>query len=260
MRMPRICRECCRSFANVVTMSQISRKCRGRCGSVANVAKVSRMPRGLGLGGRGAGEGFRKRLPSSWESGFWGLGVVLFTAMDEGVSVSIATAKGGPKGPLPQRVGGSTGLPLGNESVRKEEEGGGGQEGLYGPFQPHFDPRTADQRCWAGPVLPKWRLFFSGAIRTCATLGQALCTAPPQAEDRGYPPLRMPAPVLTRRTCVSALFGVFFLLKQRCCRPKIGRACALPPPPLLYKPRPCPSYSRRRDRNNCVCNLITYEM
>ena len=29
-----------------------------------------------------------------------------------------------------------------------------------------------------------------------------------------------------------------------------------PPPPLF----PCPSYSRRRDRNNCVRNLITYEM
>ena len=32
------------------------------------------------------------------------------------------------------------------------------------------------------------------------------------------------------------------------------------PPPPLYKLRPCPSYSRRRDRNNCVRNLITYEM
>ena len=28
----------------------------------------------------------------------------------------------------------------------------------------------------------------------------------------------------------------------------------LPPPPL-YKLRPCPSYSRRRDRNNCVRNF-----
>ena len=32
------------------------------------------------------------------------------------------------------------------------------------------------------------------------------------------------------------------------------------PPPPLYKPRPCPSYSRRRDRNNCVHNLIRYAM
>ena len=32
------------------------------------------------------------------------------------------------------------------------------------------------------------------------------------------------------------------------------------PPPPLYKLRPCPSYSRRRDRNNFVRNLITYEM
>ena len=32
------------------------------------------------------------------------------------------------------------------------------------------------------------------------------------------------------------------------------------PLPPLYEPRPCPSYSRRRDRNNCVRNLITYEM
>ena len=31
-------------------------------------------------------------------------------------------------------------------------------------------------------------------------------------------------------------------------------------PPPLYKPCPCPSYSRRRDRNSCVRNLITYEM
>ena len=31
-------------------------------------------------------------------------------------------------------------------------------------------------------------------------------------------------------------------------------------PPPLYKLRPCPSYSRRRDRNNFVRNLITYEM
>ena len=28
-----------------------------------------------------------------------------------------------------------------------------------------------------------------------------------------------------------------------------------PPPPPLYKLRPCPSYSRRRDRNNCVRNF-----
>ena len=34
----------------------------------------------------------------------------------------------------------------------------------------------------------------------------------------------------------------------------------VPPPPLLYKLRPCPSYSRRRDRNNLVRNLIAYEM
>ena len=27
------------------------------------------------------------------------------------------------------------------------------------------------------------------------------------------------------------------------------------PPPPLYKLRPCPSYSRRRDRNNCVRNF-----
>ena len=27
------------------------------------------------------------------------------------------------------------------------------------------------------------------------------------------------------------------------------------PPPPLYKLRPCPSYSRRRDRNNCVHNF-----
>ena len=33
-----------------------------------------------------------------------------------------------------------------------------------------------------------------------------------------------------------------------------------PPPPLLYKLLPCPSYSRRRDCKNFVCNLITYEM
>ena len=26
------------------------------------------------------------------------------------------------------------------------------------------------------------------------------------------------------------------------------------PPPPLYKLRPCSSYSKRRDRNNCVCN------
>ena len=32
------------------------------------------------------------------------------------------------------------------------------------------------------------------------------------------------------------------------------------PPPPLYKLRPCPSYRRRRDRNNCVRNLITYKM
>ena len=37
-------------------------------------------------------------------------------------------------------------------------------------------------------------------------------------------------------------------------------ALCQPPPPLLYEPRPCPSYSRRRDRHNCVRNLITYEM
>ena len=41
--------------------------------------------------------------------------------------------------------------------------------------------------------------------------------------------------------------------------------CASPlgqctPPPPLYKPRPCPSDSRRRDRTNCVPNLITYGM
>ena len=36
------------------------------------------------------------------------------------------------------------------------------------------------------------------------------------------------------------------------------RPVGVPPPP--NKPRPCPSYSRRRDRNDCVCNLITYEM
>ena len=34
----------------------------------------------------------------------------------------------------------------------------------------------------------------------------------------------------------------------------------LVPPPPLYKLRPCPSYSRRRDRNNFVRNLITYKM
>ena len=32
------------------------------------------------------------------------------------------------------------------------------------------------------------------------------------------------------------------------------RICAGTPPPL-YKLRPCPSYSRRRDRNNCVRNF-----
>ena len=32
------------------------------------------------------------------------------------------------------------------------------------------------------------------------------------------------------------------------------------PPPPLYKLRLCPSDSRRRDHNNCVRNLITYEM
>ena len=38
-----------------------------------------------------------------------------------------------------------------------------------------------------------------------------------------------------------------------------GKGLQYPPPPL-YKLRPCPSYSRRRDRINCVRNLITYEM
>ena len=33
-----------------------------------------------------------------------------------------------------------------------------------------------------------------------------------------------------------------------------GRKGSTPPPPL-YKLRPCPSYSRRRDRNNCVRNF-----
>ena len=33
-----------------------------------------------------------------------------------------------------------------------------------------------------------------------------------------------------------------------------GSHGAYPPPPL-YKLRPCPSYSRRRDRNNCVRNF-----
>ena len=32
------------------------------------------------------------------------------------------------------------------------------------------------------------------------------------------------------------------------------------PPPPLYKLRPCPSYSRRRDCNNFVRNLVMYEM
>ena len=40
-----------------------------------------------------------------------------------------------------------------------------------------------------------------------------------------------------------------------------GPTCTLVvPPPPLYKPRPCPSYSRRRDRHNLVRNLIIYEM
>ena len=29
----------------------------------------------------------------------------------------------------------------------------------------------------------------------------------------------------------------------------------VPPPPPLYKLRPCPSYSRRRDSNNCVLSF-----
>ena len=45
--------------------------------------------------------------------------------------------------------------------------------------------------------------------------------------------------------------------------PHATRCCSCippPPPPRLYKPRPCPRYNRRRDRNNCVRNLIMYEM
>ena len=39
----------------------------------------------------------------------------------------------------------------------------------------------------------------------------------------------------------------------------IARQWRVPPPPL-YKPRPCPSYSGRRDRINLVPNLIRYQM
>ena len=44
----------------------------------------------------------------------------------------------------------------------------------------------------------------------------------------------------------------------------VNRQCKMQsmfsPTPPLYKLRPCPSYSRCRDRDNCVRNLITYKM
>jgi hypothetical protein len=42
--------------------------------------------------------------------------------------------------------------------------------------------------------------------------------------------------------------------KTRSDKGKKRKVLVVPPPPL-YKLRPCPSYSRRRDSNNCVRNL-----
>ena len=39
------------------------------------------------------------------------------------------------------------------------------------------------------------------------------------------------------------------------CAHGVFRGMSPTPPPPLYKLRPCPSYSRRRDRNNCVRNF-----
>ena len=41
--------------------------------------------------------------------------------------------------------------------------------------------------------------------------------------------------------------------------PLTGYVHAIIPPPL-YKPQPCPSYSRRRDCNNLGADLVRYQM
>ena len=65
------------------------------------------------------------------------------------------------------------------------------------------------------------------------------------------PPPHRPVPLPLKVTSLPPITEII--------APTRGEQSVVPPPPL-YKPRPCPSYSRRRDRNNCVRNLITYQM
>ena len=76
-----------------------------------------------------------------------------------------------------------------------------------------------------------------------------------------YPLFLVLATLGTFRGMLSATWPWYFRQARHSLEIPFANHLTPPPPrPTLYKACPCPSYSRRRDRNNCVCNLITYKM
>ena len=104
-----------------------------------------------------------------------------------------------------------------------------------------------------GPQAAEW-----ARKRASALFGSVESYSYPPPPVVISPPLQSPPPLAGNGQLAQKALKIPGANRNFYKAPKLI-CTVIPPPPFLYKLRPCPSYSRRRDRIDLVPSLVQYK-